>query len=612
MPMVASVLANGRALSRLIVPKSLLSQTAQILQSRIGGLLGRQVLHVPFSRRTSTEVADIEEYYQLHQNMFNSAGVILAVADHILSFRLSGLQRLSDSRIDEAQNMIGVQRWMDRYCRDVLDESDFTLAVRTQLIYPSGPQLPVDGHPNRWRISEIVLDLVARHVCILEHDYPHSIEVVSRGASTFPAIHFLRDDVESVLVERIINDICSSNTYLLPMWECDSFQGEAIKQFLSQETLGQDVAKCVSSCFPAKRETAKTLLLLRGLFAHRILILCLKKRWNVQYGLHPKRIPMSVPFHAKGVPSEQAEWGHADVAIILTCLSFYFHGITLEQMRQSIRHVLQCDDPSIEYDRWVHSSETLPETLRHWNIINIDDDDQITGIWQHLRFNTVVVNHYLNIFVFPAHAKQFGTKLQASGWDVPQFTPSIDGQQQSLTTGFSGTNDNRRLLPLTIQQQDLPGLRHTNAEVLTYLLQKRNRQYVIAANANGRRLSELELLDKIHSEEIYILIDAGAYILEMDNKSLVRAWLDRAWRREAAVYFGPDNKARVLYRNNKDVPLIASPFAEDMSNCLVYLDEAHTRGTDLKLPREARGALTLGLNQTKDHTVQGMRCLLYR
>jgi hypothetical protein len=37
----------------------------------------------------------------------------------------------------------------------------------------------------------------------------------------------------------------------------------------------------------------------------------------------------------------------------------------------------------------------------------------------------------------------------------------------------------------------------------------------------------------------------------------------------------------------------------------VYIDEAHTRGTDLKLPVNARGAVTLGLGQTKDQTVQG-------
>lgn len=34
------------------------------------------------------------------------------------------------------------------------------------------------------------------------------------------------------------------------------------------------------------------------------------------------------------------------------------------------------------------------------------------------------------------------------------------------------------------------------------------------------------------------------------------------------------------------------------------LDHAHTRGTDLKLPADARGGLTLGFGQTKDTTVQ--------
>jgi hypothetical protein len=52
---------------------------------------------------------------------------------------------------------------------------------------------------------------------------------------------------------------------------------------------------------------------------------------------------------------------------------------------------------------------------------------------------------------------------------------------------------------------------------------------------------------------------------------------------------------------------LASPYADDLSKCLVYLDEAHTRGTDLKFPLNARGALTVGQGQSKDHTVQGAR-----
>jgi hypothetical protein len=50
----------------------------------------------------------------------------------------------------------------------------------------------------------------------------------------------------------------------------------------------------------------------------RILVVCLGRRWNVQYGLSPNRHPIAVPFEAKGVPSSHAEFGHPGVAIVLT------------------------------------------------------------------------------------------------------------------------------------------------------------------------------------------------------------------------------------------------------------------------------------------------------
>jgi hypothetical protein len=251
--------------------------------------------------------------------------------------------------------------------------------------------------------------------------------------------------------------------------------------------------------------------------------------------------------------------------------------------------------------------------LRDWSAINLDDEAQIFEIWTYVRYQVVVIDYFLNNFVFPRHAKQFQLKLQASGWDIPLFSPQIPSNgvveprnklsRPALTTGFSGTNDWKRMLPLTIKQQDLKGLSHTNAEVLTYLLQERSRQYVLAADHHGRRLSEEELLRRISKLGIRVLIDAGAQILEMDNMTLAKVWLDIAYDAPAVVYFR-DNKPFVLYRQGRLVPLLASPFADDLGECLVYLDEAHTRGTDLKMPAAACGALTLGLGQTKDHTVQ--------
>lgn len=147
-------------------------------------------------------------------------------------------------------------------------------------------------------------------------------------------------------------------------------------------------------------------------------------------------------------------------------------------------------------------------------------------------------------------SKEFCIKLQASGWDIPLFignkgssaknTGRLDcGTSRALTTGFSGTNDNRRMLPLTISQGDLPGLSHTNAEVLTYLLQPRNQEYVLAADSTGKHLSELALLEKLCNAEIRILIDAGAHVLEMDNRSLVKTWLDKDHDAQAAVILTP-------------------------------------------------------------------------
>jgi uncharacterized protein related to proFAR isomerase len=132
------------------------------------------------------------------------------------------------------------------------------------------------------------------------------------------------------------------------------------------------------------------------------------------------------------------------------------------------------------------------------------------------------------------------------------------------------------MLPLTIKQNDLPGLVHTNAEVLVYLLQPRNREFVLAARYNEitgteTRMDEHDLLKRIHLSGIRVLIDAGAQILEMNNLQLVKAWLEIDTEAPAAVYFDDNNKACICYRQGKIMPLLASSFADDLSECLVYL-----------------------------------------
>ncbi|KAJ4211923.1 hypothetical protein NW759_012210 [Fusarium solani] len=544
----------------------------------------------------------MDRYQKLHRDIRTSGGVMLCLPEHILSFKLSGIQKLADGQHKQAKKMIEIQRWLDTSSRDILDESDFTLSAKTQLIYPSGIPAAIDGHPQRWRVVEDLLALVESHVSYLQSSFKDGIDMRKRHQG-YPIIHFLRTEVEDSLNALLVQDICEGR---LPQVQLKDPPNQLAQEGIGMIISGVDVPR--STWKNAARSLAddvfgwKMLHLLRGLVSQRVLLLCLKKRWNVQYGLHPHRAPIAVPYEAEGVPSETAEYGHPDTALVLTCLAFYQTGLSKVQVAKNLQHIMKSDDPAAHYERLVHSCR-LPASPQQWNLLDMDDEVQMDELWQLLRFDRNVLNYFLNNFAFPQHAKQFSVKLQASGWDIPLL--SNKSSSKNLTTGFSGTNDNKRILPHTIKQDDLPSLVQTNAEVLSYLLEPRNQRFYESADRSGKHLTETGLLELLRKEGIKILIDAGAYILEMESHDLASAWLKIFSEAQGAVYF--DHQSRIMVRarfQKAAVPLLASPFADNLEHCVVYIDEAHTRGTDLKLPVSARAAVTLGLGQTKDHTVQ--------
>ncbi|KAL8922233.1 MAG: hypothetical protein Q9208_005312 [Pyrenodesmia sp. 3 TL-2023] len=626
-PMVATALAKDENLVRVVVPRSLLLQAAQLLSSRLGGLINRRIKHIPFSRKSRTDYESVKAYRDIHLDIHKRRGVLLALPEHLLSFQLSGLQELSNGRVSESTDMIKLQAWFARKARDILDECDHMLAVKTQLIYPSGAQSPVDGHPDRWKVVQTLLKLAKTHFNQLRGEYPRSMEVIDRIPGAFPTVYFLDQRVKDLFMERLTESVLRGDGALLPVQECSDEELAFAADFLRRAQFDKSTAKKVAQVFGKnQKDTRLRLLLLRGLLIHKILLMGLGKRWNVQYGVHPLRDPIAVPFRSKGIPSDQAEFGHPDVSIMLTCLSFYNTGLTLAQFQQSLGLLLKSDEPVREFEAWIAEAQRFPESLSSWSSVNVDDETQCTALWNHLRLQMAVINFFLNHFVFPRHAKTFDRKLVSSGWDIAtplRATKStleknlkenkqpgaaakrpVRGVPTALTVGFSGTNDNKTLLPLNVLQNDLPGLSHTNAEVLTYLLQPRNRRYVPACDARGRRISEEKFLHMLKALGIRMLLDAGAQILELDNIGLAKTWLRVDSDAAAAVYFGEDERARVVYRDGKVQPLAASPYLDNLGACVVYLDEAHTRGVDLKMPPQAVAALTLGVMQTKDHTVQ--------
>jgi hypothetical protein len=107
---------------------------------------------------------------------------------------------------------------------------------------------------------------------------------------------------------------------------------------------------------------------------------------------------------------------------------------------------------------------------------------------------------------------------------------------------------------------------------------------------------------------IQVILDVSAQILEFDNLEVARNWLAMvpSAQADAVIFFSENEELSVLTRNGLIEPFVTSPYAKHIASCLVFLDEAHTRGTDLRLPDDYRAAVTLGPNLAKDRLVQGI------
>ncbi len=259
------------------------------------------------------------------------------------------------------------------------------------------------------------------------------------------------------------------------------------------------------------------------------------------------------------------------------------------------------DNPDMEYEQWVELEEGIPTSLRQVKGINIQDDSQVEELLVPLfSRNTRVIDFYLSQVAFPGAAKEFPSKLSTSAWDLVE-------NKSNVITGFSGTNDNRYLLPTSITQEDPVAQLSTNALVLRYLLQPENNHYECTGGIDRQREPTEAFLRRLngHEPEIRVLLDVGAQMLELRNEELARHWLSLKPHVSAAIFFNESDNLTVLTQDGTIEPFISSPFNRKLDECIVYLDDAHTRGTDLKLPKGTRAAVTLGPKVTKDRLLQG-------
>lgn len=613
-PAVVTKLANGQNCVRVFVARPQSKQMFQMLVSKLGGLLGRRIYHMPISRSLRLGVSEAEGLWAMCAECMENGGVLLVQPEHVLSFKLMGIESVINGDDLLGQSLLRSQHFFETKSRDIIDESDENFSVKFELIYTMGLQQPIELSPDRWILIQHVLGLVARFAPKVALAVgTQSIEVEDRRGR-FPRTRILQPEAGKRLRMVIARHICDFGFIGFPVTHQCTEMRQAILHYITEPILRPDeITRIEDSSSTVWNDSIKgPLLLIRGLLAGGVLDFVLgSKRWRVNYGVDPLRFPptkLAVPFRAKDSPSPRSEFSHPDVVIMLTSLSYYYGGLSDGDLFDSFQLLLRADQADVEYRSWIESAPDLPKIFRHLSSINLKDRLQcVEEIFPALRFSKSAIDYFLSHLVFQKYIKEFPHKISASGWDL--------GQEKSKpTTGFSGTIDSRHLLPLDVYHLNLDRQKHTNALVMKYILQPENSVQVLssgsASSQDGSQISNADMLlktVKAMRPVVRVILDVGAQILEFNNQEVAEKWLHMCDRQEieAAVFFNENDEICVIDKKGQVELLQVSPYANRLDVCLVFLDEAHTRGTDLRLPTNYRAAVTLGPHLTKDRLVQG-------
>lgn len=612
-PSISAALANGEQLLRIIVPRPQSRQMHQMLVCKLGGLVDRQVYHMPVSRSLKLSATQVRTILEMCEECMRTRGVLLVLPEHLLSFQLMGLESVILERETIAKPLLQAQRFFMDYARDIVDESDENFSVKFELVYTMGLQKSLEMGSQRWSLVQHVLRAILRIVPELVHALPSSIEVEQSVAdNAFPRIRLLDDDSIALFQRLLADEICNSGLPGFPISRQPLDIRQAFREYMTLPDLSDAQIDAMEDSTFWTQSMIGPSLLLRGLLAGGILAFVFaRKRWRVNYGLTTTRIPqtrLAVPYRAKDNPSPRSEFSHPDVVIALTCLAYYYGGLGDDDLFNIFTRLLKSDQADSVYAEWVQDCPDLPSSFRTLVGVNLKDRHQCTqDIFRHFRRSKAVIDYFLANIVFPVEMKEFPKKLSASGWDLGQVKPHP-------TTAFSGTSDSNHLLPLAMKYHNLPTQSHTNALVLQYLVQPDNHVELVprVPMDNASRSDADHLLSIIirSKHPVEVILDVGSQILEYTNIQMATRWLQLSDEiggklKEAAVFVDDDDELSVVDRNGNVEILQTSPYLKRLDSCLVFLDEAHTRGIDLRLPTHYRAAVTLGAGLTKDRIVQG-------
>ncbi|KAG1697926.1 hypothetical protein DVH05_015410 [Phytophthora capsici] len=576
----------------------------------------------PFHRQVDLNARRLKFIRDALEDLKLFGGIQMVAPEHRMSLELKRLELGDDGPITKVLDEILDG---DQYV-DVLDECDALLHHKYHLVYAVGTPIPLCSGVDRWKAAEVLLRVLADkslqsrvskvlqapHVSCNSPDYlnrPGAFEGTRLSIVT-ENTKLQREELKKALVLDLIDHAPFEFMWLNTFGATDAREALVKAITDSSVSLEDALGGKLSKLAPYTTQ----LLALRGFVAFGVLEHCLEKRYRVNFGLpapgtrHKK---IAIPFRAADVPSERSEFSHPDVCIMLTFLGYYHGGLRNEELKNAFDVLLQLDKSEQQYlyDQWftsvkvglsVEDQKALCD-VRH---ISLADTRQFETLCRVYRFCMEVINFYLSSCVFPKDTQQYPQRLSRTAWNLAAGKNNI---------GFSGTNDNHRLLPLSVQQvePDEPFLSGANGKMIDMIVKVTHSYEMIPTVCiSSQRLSIPweSVLRFTVVKKAQALIDTGALLAGVANDVAAEFLLDQPDFSFAGVTYydsSAENNCWMLAEKTRriKVPLKKASMLE--KETFVIFDEARSRGSDMKLLPEAAAVLTLGPKLTKDKLMQG-------
>lgn len=270
------------------------------------------------------------------------------------------------------------------------------------------------------------------------------------------------------------------------------------------------------------------------------MIHCLTRRHRVEYGtrnnLNDLKKFLAVPFHAD-VPSERAEFGHPDCALVYTQLAYYSQGIPESAFLQALDTLLKMGQSAQNsfYSKWFLLSCNRMIELKRKSFIEVKK----LGLLNTYRTNPMcvqtlpnceVIDFWLEYCIFPDETIQYDSRLVATAWNLCDSNHGL--------IGFSETNDNSPLLPLAIKELNPDDFLHATNGMMLELIIKNPIYHDFALLPQTSKNAWQLVLDKVLLDNFHAIIDAGALMAGISNFEVAKYLMNHVEHTSQSEFLG--------------------------------------------------------------------------